>query len=110
MILVGGVGIGFATQQSDGQTWVVGESGLFGAVAIALAIVSWFSLVFAGTHFEGVRAMTALYLRWRVRALAYLMLLEEAYPPFGDDRYPAALGIHRPDRGPQSPDRVLPGR
>lgn len=95
-ILVGGVGIGFATQQSDGQTSLVGESGLFGAVAIALALVSWFTIVVAGTHFEGVRGLTALYLRWRVRALAYLMLLEDAYPPFGDDRYPATLGIVDP--------------
>jgi hypothetical protein len=96
LILVGGLGIGFATQQSDGQTSLVGESGLFGAVVIALAIVSWFTLVFAGRHVPGIRRLTALYLRWRMRALAYLMLLQDAYPPFGDDRYPAVLAIVDP--------------
>jgi hypothetical protein len=96
VILVGGVGIGFATGQSDGQTSLVGESGLFGAVAIALAIVSWLTIVFAGTHLPGIRSLTSLYLRWRVRVLAYLMLLEDAYPPFGDDRYPAGLEIIEP--------------
>lgn len=96
VILVGGVGIGIASQQNDGQTSLVGESGLLGAVAIALAIISWFTLVFAGIHFPGIRRLTALYLRWRARAMAYLMLLEDAYPPFGDGRYPVELAIGDP--------------
>jgi len=100
VILVGGVGIGIASQQNDGQTSLVGESGLLGAVAIALAVISWFTLVFAGTHFPGIRRLTALYLRWRARALAYLMLLEDAYPPFGDGRYPVELAIVDPE-GPR---------
>ena len=37
------------------------------------------------------------------RALAYLMLLEDAYPPFGDGPYPAAIEIVDP-AGPR--DRV----
>jgi hypothetical protein len=101
VILVGGVGIGVASQQRDGQTWLVGESGLLGAVIIALAIVSWFTIVFAGSHFPGIRRLTLLYLRWRVRALAYLMLLEDAYPPFGDDRYPVRLEVVDP-AGPRN--------
>ena len=32
-----------------------------------------------------IRQYTHFYIRWRVRALAYLMLLEDQYPPFGDD-------------------------
>ena len=95
-ILVGGVGVGFATQQQDGQASFVGESGLFGAVAVALAVISWFTLVFAGTHLPGIRRLTALYLRWRARALAYLMLLQDAYPPFGDGRYPVRLEVEAP--------------
>src|SRR5918995_6714561 len=35
-------------------------------------------------------------MRWRVRALAYLMLLEDAYPPFGDEAYPASIEIVDP--------------
>jgi hypothetical protein len=95
-ILVGGVGIGLAAQERDGQTSLTGETGLLGAVAIALAIISWFTIVFAGTHFPGIRRLTALYMRWRARALAYLMLLQDAYPPFGDGRYPVTLAIVDP--------------
>lgn len=101
LILVGGVGIGVATQREDGQSSLAGESGLLGAVAIALAVVSWFTLVFAGTHFPGIRRLTALYLRWRARALAYLMLLQDAYPPFGDGWYPAQLALVDPE-GPRN--------
>ena len=95
VILVGGVGIGASTR-GDGQSAFAGESGLMGAVAVVLAIVAWFTILFAGTHIAGIRQFTAYYLRWRTRALAYLMLLEDAYPPFGDAPYPAAIALVDP--------------
>jgi hypothetical protein len=95
LILVGGVGLG-AASRGDGRTTVGGEGGLLGAVAIFLAIVSWFTIVFTGTHLIGVRQFTSYYLRWRVRALAYFMLLEDVYPPFGDAPYPASIEIADP--------------
>jgi len=75
----------------DRTTSVTSEAGLIGAVAWFMAVVSWFTIVFAGVHLAGIRQFTAFYLRWRVRALAYLSLLADPYPPFGDGPYPAAL-------------------
>jgi pilus assembly protein TadC len=95
LILVGGLGFGFATQ-GDSRTTVGSETGLLGAVAIFLSIVSWFTIVFAGTHIAGIREFTSFYLRWRVRALAYFLLLEDAYPPFGDAPYPASIQLVDP--------------
>jgi hypothetical protein len=95
LILVGGVGLGFASR-GDGRTTLGGEEGLLGAVAIFLAIVSWFTIVFTGTHIAGIRQFTLFYLRWRVRALSYFMLLEDPYPPFGDAPYPAAIDVADP--------------
>jgi hypothetical protein len=95
LILVGGIGFG-AASSGDGRTTVGGEGGLLGAVAIVLAIVSWFTIVFAGTHIIGIRQFTSYYLRWRVRALAYFMLLEDVYPPFGDAPYPASIEVADP--------------
>jgi hypothetical protein len=95
VILVGGVGLGFASR-GDSRTTFGGEGGLLGAVAAFLAIVSWFTIVVAGTHIVGIRQFTAFYLRWRVRALSYLMLLEDAYPPFGDAPYPASIDVAEP--------------
>src|SRR5512138_462746 len=95
IILVGGLGIGIATS-SRNESSSFGEGGLLGAVAAFLAIVSWFTILFAGTHIAGIRQFTSFYLRWRTRAAAYLMLLEDAYPPFGDAPYPASVDIADP--------------
>jgi hypothetical protein len=97
IILVGGVGLSIATSQNDSSTTSgVGEGGLLGAVAAFLAIVSWFTIVFAGTHITGIRQFCSFYLRWKTRASAYLMLLEDAYPPFGDAPYPTSVEIVDP--------------
>ena len=64
LILVGGAGLGAATR-GDGRTTVGSEGGLLGAVAIALAVVSWFTIIFSGTHIAGIRQFTSYYLRWR---------------------------------------------
>ncbi len=94
LILAGGVGAGLAYR--EGKTAVGGEGGLLGAAAAFLAVVSWFTIVFSGAHLAGIRQFTSFYLRWRVRAIAYVMLLEDPYPPFGDGPYPATLEIVDP--------------
>jgi hypothetical protein len=94
LILVGGVSFGFAWRGSRGS--IGSHTGLLGAVAAFLAIINWFAIVFTGRHIVGIRQFTGFYMRWRVRALAYLMLLEDAYPPFGDAPYPAAIDIVDP--------------
>src|SRR6476469_6088846 len=80
IILVGAAGIGFGSTSSseNGSTISFGEGGLLGAVAVFLALISWFTIVFAGIHIVGIRQFCSFYLRWRVRATAYLMLLEDA--------------------------------
>ena len=105
IILVGGVGLGIAFRRG-GATTLGGEGGLLGAVVLFLAIVSWFTIVIGGTHITGIRQFMTFYMRWRVRALAYLMLLEDAYPPFGDESYPASIDIVDP-AGPR--DRLSVG-
>ena len=97
LILVGGggPGVSFGSGDDPGSS-AGGGGGLLGVVAAFLAIVSWFTILFTGTHLDGIRQFTALYLRWRTRALAYLMLLEDPYPPFGDGPYPASFEIADP--------------
>jgi hypothetical protein len=98
LILVGGVGAGFAFYNGGGRnaTSLGGETGLLGGIASVLAIVSWFTIVFVGEHYTPIRRYTRYYLRWRVRVIAYFMLLEDQYPPFGDRPYPAALVFEEP--------------
>jgi hypothetical protein len=99
ILLVGGpaaVGgwIGWSTQ--DGWSWSSG-AGVLGAVAGICTLIAWFAILFTGRHPDGLWKLAAYYLRWRVRAIAYLTLLRDEYPPFGDDDYPAALVLEVPD-------------
>jgi Domain of unknown function (DUF4389) len=107
LLIVGGVGFGGAASQADhGSISLGGETGLLGAAAFLLAIVSWFTIVIGGEHVPGIRQFTGFYMRWRVRALAYVMLLRDEYPPFGDAPYPASIEIVDP-AGPR--DRLTVG-
>ena len=101
IILVGGIGLGVIWDRGDARIGASSEAGLLGAVAFFLAIVSWFTILIVGEHITGIRQFTAFYMRWRVRALAYLMLLEDEYPPFGDAAYPASIDIVDP-MGPRN--------
>ncbi len=107
VLLVGAVGLG-ATQGGGhgGRLSLGSETGILGAAAFLLAIVSWFTIVIGGEHIAGIRQFTAFYMRWRVRALAYLMLLRDEYPPFGDGPYPTSIEIVDP-AGPR--DRLTVG-
>ena len=97
VILVGPVGFGILYERGHwGWRSSDAGNGLLGIVAIALAIVSWFTIVLAGQHITAIRQFTNFYLRWRVRALAYLMLLQDQYPPFGDHAYPASITVADP--------------
>jgi hypothetical protein len=58
--------------------------------------VSWFTILIAGVHIDGIRQFTRFYLRWRVRAVSYVMLLQDPYPPFGDGPYGADIEIREP--------------
>ena len=105
VVLVGGAGLGLAFREGRATT-VGGEGGLLGA---AVHLPRDRQLVHdrdRRTHIIGIRQFTSFYMRWRVRALAYLMLLEDAYPPFGDAPYPASIEIVDP-AGPR--DRLSVG-
>lgn len=91
-------------------TWGSGDSGsqwsstgVLGALAGICAMIAWFSILFTGRYPEGLRSLVVMYLRWRVRAVAYTALLRDEYPPFGDAPYPAELVLDVHD---QPRDRV----
>src|SRR5262245_44798757 len=95
LLLVGGPGLalGFSLPSNlfggnDNFWWSFGATGVMGAVAWVMAIVSWFAIVFTGNQPRGLWDFAAFYLRWRSRAVAYTALLRDEYPPFGDTSYP----------------------
>ena len=77
----------------NGFTMETAAGGALGVVAGLCALIAWFSLLFTGEYPEGLRKLASFYLRWRVRAVAYMAMLRDEYPPFGDGTYPAAVEV-----------------
>jgi hypothetical protein len=76
--------------------WGTG-GGALGVAAAVVAFIAWFAIVFTGRYPQGLWNLAALYLHWRVRAVAYTALLRDEYPPFGEAPYPAKLELYAPD-------------
>ena len=72
LILVGGAALGGTIgSSSESSSWSVGaEGGLLGAVAYFLAIISWFTIVFTGTHIATGRFVRCNMTLNRARILA----------------------------------------
>lgn len=105
LILVGGPGVSLVATRSNG--WLVGgQNGLLGAAAFVMAIVSWFTILVWDDHPEGIREFTRYYLRWHLRVAAYVALLTDEYPPFGDREYPTTIAVVDP---PAPRDRITVG-
>jgi hypothetical protein len=73
-----------------------GSAGFLGAAAYVLAVVNWFSLLVNGQDIKNIRDFQLYYLRWRTRAVAYMALFADDYPPFGDAPYPVSLEVTEP--------------
>ena len=70
-IIVGTPGIGNRSQ------------GLLGAVALFLAIVAWFAILFTGRYPRGLFDYVVGVIRWSNRVTGYAMVLvTDEYPPF----------------------------
>ena len=72
-------------------------------LAGAVAVISWFAIVFTGRLPEGLASAQHLYIRYVNRTVAYATFLREEYPPFvfgttADDEgeYPAVRTAFQP--------------
>lgn len=105
MLLVGvptAFGITLGWKLYDGPKLDSGVGpGVLGLVAGVVAMIGWFAILFTREYPQGLWNLAATYLRWRTRAMAYMALLTDAYPPFGDDDYPVHLEVRAPD-GPRN--------
>jgi len=95
LLLVGGpvaAGLWWTTASDGNNKWGL-AGGVLGGVAVVSAMIGWFSILFTGTFPRGLQKLVRLYLRWRVRGIAYVALLRDEYPPFEDSPYPAWVRI-----------------
>ena len=99
LLLVGGpiaLFITWSGNDSSRADHSIGAGGVLGAVAFICALIAWFAIVFTGRTPDGLWRLSAFYLRWRVRSAAYVALLRDEYPPFGDAPYPAEVDVPVP--------------
>jgi hypothetical protein len=99
LLLVGGpvaAAFSWGWSSENGYSWGAG-GGALGAVAAVIAIIAWCAILFSGRYPQGLWDLAAFYLRWRVRAVSYITLLRDEYPPFGDGPYPASLELAPPE-------------
>jgi hypothetical protein len=99
LILVGGpLSAGIGIRWTMEQGWSSGSTGgLLGIVVCLTTVVMWFVIVVTAQHVGSLWRFAAYYMRWRVRVIAYLMLLRDEYPPFGDDGAAYPVGIEFAD-------------
>jgi hypothetical protein len=91
-----GVSLGWRVIEGPGIDWGA-STGILGLVAGVAALIAWFSILYTGAYPRGLWQLAAFYLRWRVRAVAYMALLCDEYPPFGDAEYPAHVDVSPPE-------------
>lgn len=97
LILVGGplagaLSWGVGSSNRDGFEWS-SSFGIIGCLAFVASVIAWIAIVVTAHHPRTLYRFAHWFLRWRVRSNAYLMLLRDEYPPFGDDEYPARLEL-----------------
>jgi hypothetical protein len=105
LILVGGplaatFSWAWRPHHGPGATWAGATGGVLGTVAGVIAVIAWFAILFIGRYPAGLRELVVFYLRWRAHVMAYVALLRDEYPPFGDGAYPVTVDVDLPD-GPR---------
>jgi hypothetical protein len=99
VILVGApiASVAAISWNSDRGGWQLSSSGgLVSAVIMFVVLFAWVAILFTARHPDGLWKLSAWYLRWRVKAIAYLTLLRDEYPPFGEGAYPLELDVSQP--------------
>ena len=106
-ILIGGPGLALGAGGVWGSdndfSWVggFGSQGLLGIAAGFAAIIAWFAILLTKKHPEGSWNFCRFYMHWRTKAVAYMALLRDEYPPFGDGDYPVTYEVAFPE-GPRN--------
>lgn len=72
---------------------------LYAIGAYIAALIAWFAIVFTGRYPEGPYRFASGYLRFSMRAISYLILTVDVYPPFSGEEAPAyPVHVNIPER------------
>jgi hypothetical protein len=76
--------------------------GVWGLIAILVAVINWFALVFTGRGLAGVHDLQSRYLRYFTQVDAYLNLAANPYPRFSGDPGGYPIDIEVPEERRQN--------
>jgi len=62
-----------------------------------VTFIAWFAILFTGRYPRGLWDFTMMTMRWTARAHAYVGLMRDEYPPFGDEAYPVRFAAIYPE-------------
>lgn len=71
---------------------------VFGFAAGIVGFLSWWAILFTGSNPVGMWNFGYGYVRWSLNVSAYMGLLRDEYPPFGEAPYPVDFQLIRPAR------------
>ncbi|MGH2531022.1 MAG: DUF4389 domain-containing protein [Thermomicrobiales bacterium] len=63
-----------------------------------VTFIAWFGILFTGNYPRGLFEFAVMTMRWQARVTAYISLLRDEYPPFGDGQYPVQYELAYPPR------------
>jgi hypothetical protein len=63
-----------------------------------VTLIAFFAILFTGRYPRGLWDFGMLYVRWNARVAAYVTLMRDEYPPFGNDDYPVLFQLDYPER------------
>ncbi len=73
-------------------------TGLLTIAVFVTSVISWFAILIIGTQPRGLWKFAQFFMRWNVNVAAYVGLLRDEYPPFGDGPYPVQYEVEYPER------------
>lgn len=95
---MGPISGGGGSQGQDGGTDTIMAlltAGILAIAAFFVAFLSWFAILFTGSHPKSLSDFITWVLRWQARTTGYVMLFRDEYPPFGEGDYPTDLQVRQ---------------
>lgn len=71
---------------------------LLGIALSFTTFISFFAILILGRYPRGLWDFGLMVMRWQARVIAYVGLLRDEYPPFGDSDYPVLFHLDYPER------------
>ena len=71
---------------------------ILGYVLYFTTALAFFLILILGRYPRGLWNFGVMVTRWQARYSAYVMLMRDEYPPFGDDDYPVLFHLEYPER------------